>query len=69
MIERQPRGRAPAHLELPAQGIGRERSHGAAEGHVHRSGNSAALGEIDLDALREERIGIRVVILEGDSAV
>ena len=69
MIERQPRGRAPAHLELPAQGIGRERSHGAAEDRVHRAGNSAALDEIYLDALREQRVGIRVAILDNLQAV
>jgi len=69
LIERQPRDCAPAHLKLLAHGIGRERSHGAAEDRVHRSGNSAAPGEIDLDALREERVRIRVVILDDLQAV
>ena len=69
MIKWQPRGGAPARLELPAQGIGRERSHGAAEDRVHRAGNSAALDEIYLDALREQRVGIRVAILDNLQAV
>src|SRR4029077_7032021 len=36
-------GTAPAvaHFKLLAHGIGRERSHGAAEDRVHRAGNSA----------------------------
>ena len=64
MIERQLRDRAPAHLEFPAHGIGRDRARGTAEDRVHRSGNRPALGEIDLDELREERVGIWVVILD-----
>ena len=64
MIERQLRDCAPAPLEFPAHGIGCEQARGAAEHRVHRSGNSAAPGEINLDALREERVGIRVVILD-----
>jgi len=64
LIERQLRDRAPAHLEFPAHGIGRDRARGTAEDRVHRSGNRPALGEIDLDALREERVGIWVVILD-----
>jgi len=69
LIERQLRDCAPAPLEFPAHGIGCEQARGAAEHRVHRSGNSAAPGEINLDALRDERVGIRVVILDDVQAV
>ena len=61
-IERQLWGRKPAHLELRAHSIGRKRARGAAEDRFYGTGECAAVGEIHLDALREERIGIRVAV-------
>ena len=61
-IERQRRGRKPARLELRAHSIGRKRARGAAEDRFYRAGKSAAVGKIHLNALREERIGIRVAV-------
>ena len=52
----------PAHLVLRAHSIGRKRVRGAAEDRVYGAGDGASVGEIHLDALREERIGIRVAV-------
>src|SRR6516164_142538 len=61
-IERQLRGRMQAHLVLRAHSIGRKRARGAAEDRFYGAGEGAAVGKIHLDALREERIGIRVAV-------
>ena len=59
ILRPQLRKRPPAHLELGARGIGRERARRAVEDCIDRARDRATLSEIDLDALRGQRVGIR----------
>ena len=51
VLRPQLRNLTPAHPELGAHGISRERARRAAKDCIDRAGDRAALSEIDLDAL------------------
>ena len=64
VLRPQLRNRAPTRLELGAHGISRELARRAAEDCIDRAGDRSAPSEIDLDALRDQRVGIRVAGLD-----
>src|SRR5262249_5473410 len=53
----------PARLELGTRAIGRERARRAAEDCIDRARDRAAFSEINLDLLRDQRVGIWVAVL------
>src|SRR5205814_6489455 len=64
LIRRKARHGIPAVDEFGASGFGRQWPFGAAEDRGYRDRDGSAFRKIDFDALRYERVGVRVAVLD-----